>query len=70
MIISDYFIINWHVSHAWYGCWTIKALGEAEVLYDGFTMSYGGTEAPFDHCLTFTVPHIYKNCNNSKTPIS
>jgi hypothetical protein len=28
----DHYIIKRHVSHAWYGCWTIKALVEAEVL--------------------------------------
>ncbi len=45
MIISDCYIIKRHVSHAWYGCWTIKALVEAKVLYDGFTMSCGGIAA-------------------------
>ncbi len=34
--INDCYIIKQHGSHAWYGCWTIKALVEAEVLYDGF----------------------------------
>jgi hypothetical protein len=29
--IPDCYIIKRHVSHAWYGCWTIKALVEAEV---------------------------------------
>jgi hypothetical protein len=32
MINYDCYIIKRHVSHAWYGCWTIKALVEAEVL--------------------------------------
>ena len=42
MIISDRDIIKRHVSHAWYGCWTINAsLVEAEVLFDGFTVSAG-----------------------------
>ncbi len=40
MIISDHYIIKRHVCHAWYGCWTIKALVEAEV-YDGFTVICG-----------------------------
>jgi hypothetical protein len=31
-------IIKQHGSHAWYGWWTIKALVEAEVLNDGFTV--------------------------------
>ena len=30
-ISSDCYIIKRHVSHAWYRCWTIKALVEAEV---------------------------------------
>jgi hypothetical protein len=33
--IYDLYIIKQHGSHAWYGCWTIKALVEAELLYDG-----------------------------------
>ncbi len=37
--INDHYIIKWYSSHAWYGWWTIKALVEAEVLYDGFTVS-------------------------------
>jgi hypothetical protein len=36
--IIDHFIIKQHGSHAWY-------LVEAEVLYDGFTVSHGGTAA-------------------------
>jgi hypothetical protein len=41
--INDHYIIKQHGSRAWYGCWTIKALAliEAEVLYDGFTVSRG-----------------------------
>ncbi len=31
--IADRCIIKRHGSHAWYGCWTIKALVEAEVLW-------------------------------------
>jgi hypothetical protein len=34
--INDSYIIKQHGSHTWYECWTIKALVEAEVLYDGF----------------------------------
>ncbi len=44
--IPDCYIIKRHVSHAWYGCWTIKALIEAEVLYDGFSVSCGCIAAP------------------------
>ncbi len=32
--MNDCYIIKQHGTHAWYGCWTIKALVEAEV-YDG-----------------------------------
>ncbi len=44
--IPDCYIIKRHVSHAWYGCWTIKALVEAEVFYDGFTVSRGCIAVP------------------------
>ncbi len=44
--INDRYIIKGHVSHTWYGCWTIKALVEAEVLYYVFTVSRGGIAAP------------------------
>ncbi len=44
--ITDCYIIRRHGSHAWYGCWTIKALVEAEVLYDGFTVSSRCIAAP------------------------
>jgi hypothetical protein len=44
MIISDCYIIKRHFSHAWYGCWTTKALVEAEVV-DGFTVICGGIAA-------------------------
>jgi hypothetical protein len=33
--VNDLYKIKQHGSHAWYGCWAIKALVEAEVLYDG-----------------------------------
>ncbi len=44
--ITDRYIIKWHISHTWYGCWTIKALVKAEV-YDGFTVICRGIAAPF-----------------------
>jgi hypothetical protein len=50
MIINDCYIIKWHASHDWYGCWTIKALVEAEVLYDGFTVKSWGHSSSIDHC--------------------
>ncbi len=37
--ITDHYIIKRHGSHAWYGCWTIKVMVEAEALYDGFTVA-------------------------------
>jgi hypothetical protein len=46
MIISDCYNIKWYVSHVWCGCWTIKALVGAEVLCDGFSLSFGGIAAP------------------------
>jgi hypothetical protein len=46
MLISDCYVIKLHVSHVWYGCWTIKALEEAEMLCDGFSASHGGIAAP------------------------
>jgi hypothetical protein len=60
MIISDHYIIKQHVSHAWYGCWTIKALVEAEVLYDGFTVSHGGIAAPLIIARPLLCLYIYK----------
>jgi hypothetical protein len=44
--ITDCYIIKRHGSCAWYGCWTIKTLVEAEVLYDGFTVSCRGIAVP------------------------
>ncbi len=38
-------IIKRQGSHAWYWCWTIKSLVEAEVLYDGFSVGCGGIAA-------------------------
>ncbi len=50
--ITDHYIIKWHVSHAWYGCWTIKALVEAEVLWWLYRDLRGHSSA-VDHC------HLY-----------
>ncbi len=41
---TDRYIIKRHGSHAWYGCWTIKASVEAR-LYDDFTVSCQGIAA-------------------------
>jgi hypothetical protein len=46
-------IIKRHVSHAWYGCWSIKALVEAEVLYDGFYCESRVHSSAIDHSQTF-----------------
>ncbi len=51
--IPDCYIIKRHVSHAWYGCWTIKALVEAEVLYDGFYCESRVHSSAVDHSQTF-----------------
>ncbi len=66
MIIRDHYIIKWHVSHAWYGCWTIKALLEAEVSCDGFFCETRGNSSSMNHCQAFTVSHINKNNKPSK----
>jgi hypothetical protein len=67
--IPDCYIIKWHVSHAWYGCWTIKALVEAEVLYDGFTMSGGCIEAPLIMARPLGVSLLTSNYKTSIKPI-
>ncbi len=52
--ITDHYIIKWHVSHAWYGCWTIRALVEAIVLWWLYSDSRGHSSS-IDHCQTFSV---------------
>jgi hypothetical protein len=52
--ITDCYIIKRHVSHAWYGCWTIKALVEAEVLQWLYS-NLQGHSSSVDHCQTFSV---------------
>jgi hypothetical protein len=54
MIISDRYIIKWHISHVWYGCWTIKALVDAEVL-QWLYCDLRGHSSFVDHCQTFIV---------------
>ncbi len=51
--IPDCYIMKRHVSHAWYGCWTIKALVEAEVIYDGFYCESWVHSSAVDHSQTF-----------------
>ncbi len=63
-LITDHYIIKQHVSHAWFGCWTIKALVEAEVLW-WFSSDLRGHSKPVDHCQTFNV-FILKNNKTSK----
>ncbi len=54
MINYDRYIIKRHVSHAWYGCWTIKALAEAEVLWWHYS-DLRGHSSSVDHCQTSEV---------------
>ncbi len=54
MIISDPYIVKWHGSHAWYGCWTIKALLEAKVLW-WLYCDLRGHRSSVDHCQIFAV---------------
>ncbi len=51
--INDHYIIKQHGSHAWYGCWTIKVLLEAEVLNDGFYCELRVHSSTVDHSQTF-----------------
>jgi hypothetical protein len=69
MIISDHYIIRQHVSHAWYGCWTIKALVEAKVLYDGCTVSCGGIAAPLIIARPLNVALLIKIIGLANKPI-
>jgi hypothetical protein len=50
--INDNYFIKHHGSHAWYGCWTIKPLVEAEVLYDGFYCELRVHSSTIDHSQT------------------
>ncbi len=65
--IPDCYIIKQPVSHAWYGCWTIKALVEAEVLYDGFTVSCRCIAAPL--IIALGVSLLISNYKTSIKPI-
>ncbi len=67
--IYDRYIIKWHCSHAWYGCWTIKALVEAEVLYDGFTVSRGCVAAPLIIARPLGVSLLISNYKTNIKPI-
>jgi hypothetical protein len=68
--INDRNIIKRHGSHAcWYGCWTIKALVEAEVLYDGFTVSRGCIAVPLIIARLFGVSSLINNYETSIKPI-
>jgi hypothetical protein len=52
-----------------YGCWTIKALVEAEVLYDGFTVSHGYIAAPLIIARPLGVSLLINNYKTSIKPI-
>jgi hypothetical protein len=52
--ITDRYIIKWHVCHAWYWFWTIKALVEAVVLW-WLCSNLRGHSSSVDHCQTFSV---------------
>ncbi len=65
--ITDHYIIKQHASHAWYGCWTIKALVEAEVLWWLYSALRGHISS-IDHFQTFSV-FISKYNKTSKKPV-
>ncbi len=52
--ITDCYIIKWHVPHAWYWFWTIKALVAAVVLW-WLCSNLQGHSSSIDHCQTFSV---------------
>jgi hypothetical protein len=52
--ITDCYIIKRHVSHAWYRCWTIKALVEADVLWWCYS-DLRVHSSSVDHSQTFNV---------------
>ncbi len=52
--LLDQYIIKWHVSHAWYWFWIIKALVEAVVLW-WLYIDFRGHSSTVDHCQTFSV---------------
>jgi hypothetical protein len=58
MYVNDLLLIVWHVSHTWYGCWTIKSLEEAEVLYNGFTVSHRCIADPLIIARTLHVSYL------------
>ncbi len=67
--IADRYIIKRHGSQSWYGCWTIKALVEAEVLYDEFTVSRGCIAAPLIIARPLGVSLLISNYKTSIKPI-
>ncbi len=66
-LITDCHIIKQHVSHAWYGCWTIKSLVETEVLW-WLHSDLQGRSSSVDHCQTFSFL-IFKNNKARKKPV-
>jgi hypothetical protein len=67
-VSSDCYIIKRHVSHAWYRCWTIKAMVEAEVEYDGFYCESWVHSSAVDHSQTFVLL-LTSNYKTSIKPI-
>ncbi len=68
MINGWSYIINWHGSHAWYGCWPIKALVEAEILW-WLYCELPGHSIAFDHSQTFRCLNIINNYKTSIKPL-
>ncbi len=64
--ITDHYIIERHVSYAWYGCWTINALVEAEVSWWIYSDS-GGRSSSVDHCQALSVLILKNNKTEKKT---
>ncbi len=61
--ITYCYIIKRHGSHTWYGCWTIKALVEAEVLWCLYCESLGHSSA-IDHSQIFRCLNILRLAYN------
>jgi hypothetical protein len=56
-------------SHAWYGCWAIKDLVEADEVYDGFTVCCGGLAAPMIIASPLGVALLISNYKTSIKPV-
>jgi hypothetical protein len=67
--INDRNIIKQHGSQTWYGCWIIKALVEAEVLYDGFYCESWVHSIPLIIARPLSVSLLTSNYKTSIKPI-